>query len=72
MRTTANGELRKRKRDTTREAVTTYGYDGAGNLRKVVLPDGSVIEYVIDAVGRRVAKKNQRHHDQAVALPGGN
>jgi RHS repeat-associated protein len=53
---TANGELRT-KTDTTTGAVTTYGYDGAGNLRKVVLPDGSVIEYVIDAVGRRVAKK---------------
>jgi RHS repeat-associated protein len=53
---TANGELRT-KTDTTNGQLTTYSYDGAGNLRKVDLPDGRSIEYVIDPRGRRVAKK---------------
>jgi RHS repeat-associated protein len=52
---TANGELRT-KTDSSTGAVTRYSYDAAGNLRKVELSDGRVIEYVIDALGRRVAK----------------
>jgi len=53
---TANGELRT-KTDTTTGDVTTYSYDGRGNLRKVKLPDGRLIEYVIDGWRRRIAKK---------------
>jgi RHS repeat-associated protein len=53
---TPNGELRT-KTDTTNGQLTTYTYDGAGNLRKVVLPDGRVIDYIIDGRGRRIAKK---------------
>jgi len=53
---TPNGELRA-KTDTTTNEVTRYSYDAAGNLRKVELPDGRVIDYVIDAVGRRVGKR---------------
>jgi RHS repeat-associated protein len=53
---TANGELRT-KTDTTTGQVTSYSYDGAANLRKVELPDGRVVEYVIDGLNRRVAKK---------------
>jgi RHS repeat-associated protein len=53
---TANGELRT-KTDTSTGAITTYSYDGAGNLRKVELPDGRVVEYVIDSSNRRVGKK---------------
>ncbi|WP_373998324.1 RHS repeat domain-containing protein [Bdellovibrio bacteriovorus] len=37
--------------------VTTYDYDTLGNLRKVVLPDGRIIEYVIDGQNRRIGKK---------------
>lgn len=37
--------------------TTTYDYDNLGNLRSVVLPDGTLIEYLIDGNGRRVAKK---------------
>jgi RHS repeat-associated protein len=37
--------------------VTTYSYDGRGNLRNVALPDGRVVSYVLDGWGRRVAKK---------------
>ena len=53
---TANGELRT-KTDTTNGTVTSFTYDGQGNLRRVALPDGRVIEYVIDGENRRVGKK---------------
>ena len=53
---TANGELRT-KTDTTNSAVTTYSYDGQENLRRVSLPDGRLVEYVIDGEDRRVGKK---------------
>jgi RHS repeat-associated protein len=53
---TANGELQS-KTDTTSGQVTSYSYDGMGNLRHVGLPDGRAIDYVIDSLNRRVAKK---------------
>lgn len=37
--------------------TTTYVYDARGNLVRVVLPDSSAIDYVIDAYGRRVGKR---------------
>jgi len=39
---------------TTRHS---YTYDGLGNLTRVVLRDGAVIEYVIDGRSRRIGKK---------------
>jgi RHS repeat-associated protein len=53
---TANGELRT-KTDTRDGSVTTYGYDVRGNLVRVELPSGDVIEYLIDGMDRRVGKK---------------
>ena len=53
---TASGDL-KTKTDTATGDVTTYTYDGVGNLRRVDLPGGRVIEYLIDAKNRRVGKK---------------
>ena len=53
---TANGELLT-KTDTTSGQVTSYSYDGMGNLRHVGLPDSRAIDYVIDSLNRRVAKK---------------
>lgn len=49
----ANGELRNKivGQDTTR-----YRYDALGNLRSVALPDGSTLEYLTDALDRRVAR----------------
>ena len=38
-------------------ATTKYTYDVLGNLTKVVLGNGTVIEYLIDAQNRRVGKK---------------
>ncbi|GFM32755.1 RHS repeat domain-containing protein [Desulfovibrio subterraneus] len=35
---------------------TRFAYDAAGNLTSVVLPDGKAVEYLLDAVGRRIAK----------------
>ncbi|MFO0613184.1 MAG: RHS repeat-associated core domain-containing protein [Polyangiaceae bacterium] len=52
----ANGELAY-KIDAAGAGTTGYTYDALGNLRQVALPSGSVIEYVVDAVGRRVGKK---------------
>jgi RHS repeat-associated protein len=51
---TANGELLT-KTDAT--GTTHYAYDGLGNLRSVTLPDGTLIEYLIDSQNRRVGKK---------------
>jgi RHS repeat-associated protein len=53
---TPNGEVQT-KTDTTSGAVTTYVYDGFGGLRRVALPGGRLVEYVIDGEGRRIAKK---------------
>ena len=51
---TVSGELLS-KSDT--EGTTVYAYDAFGNLRTVALPDGRLIEYIIDAEDRRVGKK---------------
>lgn len=36
---------------------TTYNYDELGNLTRVVLPSGTVIEYIVDAMNRRIGRK---------------
>ena len=51
---TANGEL---KTKTEGLQVTQYHYDVLGNLISVNLPDGTLIEYVIDGQNRRIGKK---------------
>jgi RHS repeat-associated protein len=50
----ANGELQSK---TNGAQTTSYSYDVIGNLRHVTLPDGTLIDYVIDAQNRRVGKK---------------
>jgi RHS repeat-associated protein len=50
---TANGEI---FRKTDGSAVTEYDYDVFGNLRRVTLPSGNVIEYVSDTLNRRVSR----------------
>jgi RHS repeat-associated protein len=45
------------KVDAASDATTLYTYDALGNLLRVDLPDGRVIEYVIDGLNRRVGKK---------------
>jgi hypothetical protein len=37
--------------------TTGYEYDVLGNLRRVVMPNGPVIEYVVDPMNRRIGKK---------------
>jgi RHS repeat-associated protein len=49
-----NGELQKK---IDGAGTTTYTYDFLGNLRHVTLPDGTLIDCVIDAMNRRVGKK---------------
>jgi RHS repeat-associated protein len=51
---TGNGELRS-KHDSA--GTTAYEYDVRGALRRVDLPTGSVVEYIVDGTGRRVGKK---------------
>jgi RHS repeat-associated protein len=51
---TKNGELLTR---TDAAGTTRYDYDALGNLRGVTLPDGTVIEYIIDGRNRRIGKK---------------
>ncbi|MGH7788769.1 MAG: RHS repeat domain-containing protein, partial [Candidatus Binatia bacterium] len=50
---TANGELETK---TDPSGTTTYAYDAFGNLRRVALPDSTVIDYVIDGRNRRIGK----------------
>ena len=50
------GEL-SAKHDAQSGDTTTYDYDSLGALTGASLPDGTAIEYVIDANGRRIAKK---------------
>ncbi|MFC1850386.1 RHS repeat domain-containing protein [candidate division CSSED10-310 bacterium] len=51
---TDNGELLTK---TDNGQTTIYSYDVLGNLVSVTLPDGTLIEYVIDAANRRIGKK---------------
>ncbi len=37
--------------------VTSYDYSSNGELLSVTLPDGTLIEYIHDTLGRRIAKK---------------
>lgn len=53
---TDNGELLS-KTNTATNDVTNYTYDAFSNLRKVTLPDNTVIDYVIDGKNRRIGKK---------------
>jgi len=50
-----NGDLVERE-DVTTNDVTSYQYDAVGNLRGVTLPNGDVLEYLVDGRGRRVGK----------------
>ena len=51
---TANGELLSKTNGTQ---TTGYQYDALGNLLKVTLPNGTVIDYLIDGNNRRIGKK---------------
>ncbi|MBK6515850.1 MAG: RHS repeat-associated core domain-containing protein [Polyangiaceae bacterium] len=53
---TDNGELYA-STDTATGDTTTYAYDALGNLRGVALPNGDLVEYLVDARGRRVGKR---------------
>ncbi|MBW2539782.1 MAG: hypothetical protein JRE27_09275, partial [Deltaproteobacteria bacterium] len=37
--------------------VTTYDYSSRGELLGAIMPDGTMIEYIHDTLGRRIAKK---------------
>ncbi len=50
----ANGELETK---TVGAETTTYYYDELGNLISVALPDGTIIDYIIDGRNRRVVKR---------------
>src|SRR5574341_1751402 len=51
---TANGDLQTA---TSGGETTTYSYDVFGNLMAVTLPNGTQIDYVIDAQNRRIGRK---------------
>jgi RHS repeat-associated protein len=52
---TADGEL-ETKTNTTNGEQTLYAYDVLGNLLSVSLPNGTLVEYLVDGQGRRVGK----------------
>jgi RHS repeat-associated protein len=49
-----SGDLRTK---TASGQTTTYSYDSLGNLMGAWMPDGRVIEYVVDGLNRRVGKR---------------
>ncbi|MBK8185392.1 MAG: RHS repeat-associated core domain-containing protein [Candidatus Competibacteraceae bacterium] len=51
---TANGELATK---TDSGQTTAYTYDVLGNLQKVVLPNGTILDYLTDSRHRRIGKK---------------
>jgi RHS repeat-associated protein len=51
-----NGDLQQRLRPPE-VAPTQYTYDALGALTHVRLPDGTQVDYVVDALGRRVGKR---------------
>ncbi len=53
---TANGDIQSMT-DTTTGAATTYSYDAPGNLVRVILPDGTRIDYTVDGLNRRIGKQ---------------
>jgi RHS repeat-associated protein len=53
---TANGEL-ETKTDSATSAITAYQYDAFGNLTRVDLPNGDVVQYLVDGMNRRIGKK---------------
>jgi RHS repeat-associated protein len=53
---TANGELETKTNRETGDAWL-FQYDALGNLLTVGLPNGDLVEYLVDAAGRRVGKK---------------
>jgi RHS repeat-associated protein len=52
----SNGDLMM-KVDTSAGDTTRYSYDAFGSLRGVQLPDGTLLEYLIDGSGRRIGRK---------------
>jgi RHS repeat-associated protein len=50
----ANGELQSK---TTGGQTTLYDYDVFGNLKSVILPGGTLIEYIVDIQNRRIGEK---------------
>jgi RHS repeat-associated protein len=53
---TANGEL-ETKTNTETDDEWAFHYDALGNLLSVGLPNGDLVEYLVDGFGRRVGKK---------------
>jgi YD repeat-containing protein len=53
---TANGELETKTTPATSEQWI-FDYDALGNLLTVGLPNGDLIDYLVDGMGRRVGKK---------------
>lgn len=51
---TSNGELHTK---TDGSGTTRYTYDAFGNLVNVVLPQGAIIDYIVDGQNRRVGRK---------------
>jgi len=52
----ANGELESKTNVVTGD-VWLYEYDVLGNLLSVTLPNGDLVEYLVDGQGRRVGRK---------------
>lgn len=51
---TLNGEVES---VSSNSGTTTYTWDSLGALRRVVLPDGRAIDYLVDAANHRVGKR---------------
>jgi RHS repeat-associated protein len=52
----ANGEMETKSNTATNE-TWLFQYDALGNLVSVGLPNGDLVEYLVDGIGRRAGKK---------------
>jgi RHS repeat-associated protein len=66
----ATGQLTSRTATATGQ-MSSFDYDVSGDLRRVVLPTGRTIEYVVDGLGRRVARRVNGVFDRGFVWSGG-
>jgi RHS repeat-associated protein len=64
----ANGELKAKVVGTD---TTRYTYDPLGNLLNVRMPNGTVIDYIVDALNRRIGKRVNGVVVQRLVFQGG-
>ena len=50
--------------------TTSYEYDAAGRLKKVIYPDTKFVEFTYDLAGRRTKARDPRGHETSLGYDG--